>query len=165
MLSRCFSQDSYTNGKISQKAVRMVDEMDFDKGIAEKYLAEYGELVIKIGVNLQPDQLLVINSPVTCAALARAIGAAAYRAGAHDVTLLYSDELFSRARFRLGRPEIFSEFPNGDGSFSLLRQKAARLLFQFPPETRRYSKASTRSGCKCRTWPPPRLWKSTGKGS
>ncbi len=98
--------------------------MDFDKGIAEKYLAEYGELVIKIGVNLQPDQLLVISSPVTCAPLARAIGAAAYRAGAHDVTLLYSDELFSRARFRLGRPEIFSEFPQWRRELLLTQAKS-----------------------------------------
>ena len=50
--------------------------MSFDNEVSEKYLSEYGELVIKIGVNLQPDQLLVINSPITCAPLAREIAEA-----------------------------------------------------------------------------------------
>lgn len=98
--------------------------MDFNKETAEKYLAEYGELVVKIGVNLQPDQLLVINSPVTCGPLARAIAAAAYRAGAHDVTLLYSDELFSRVRFQLGRPDIFAEFPQWRRELLLTQAKS-----------------------------------------
>ena len=98
--------------------------MNNSKEIDEKYLAEYGELVIKIGVNLQPDQLLVINSPITCAPLARAIAEAAYRAGAHDVTMLYSDELFSRSRFLLGRPDIFSEFPQWRRELLLTQAKS-----------------------------------------
>ena len=98
--------------------------MNSNKEIDEKYLAEYGELVIKIGVNLQPDQLLVINSPITCAPLARAIAEAAYRAGAHDVTMLYSDELFSRSRFLLGRPDIFSEFPQWRRELLLTQAKS-----------------------------------------
>ncbi len=98
--------------------------MNRNNEIDEKYLAEYGELVIKIGVNLQPDQLLVINSPITCAPLARAIAEAAYRAGAHDVTMLYSDELFSRSRFLLGRLDIFSEFPEWRKDLLLTQAKS-----------------------------------------
>ena len=98
--------------------------MSFDNEVSEKYLSEYGELVIKIGVNLQPDQLLVINSPITCTPLARAIAEAGYRAGAHDVTMLYSDELFSRTRFMLGRPDIFSEFPQWRRELLLTQAKS-----------------------------------------
>ena len=37
----------------------------------DKLLNKYAELVVRTGVNLQPQQLLVINSPIECSDFAR----------------------------------------------------------------------------------------------
>ena len=50
-------------------------------------LKKYARLVVKVGVNLQKDQLLVINSPIECAEFARSIAEEAFAAGAHDVVV------------------------------------------------------------------------------
>ena len=74
-------------------------------------LKKYAELVVKVGVNLQPDQLLVINSPIECAGFARLIAKAAFEAGAHDVVVSWGDEELAHIRYAGGKKEIFTEFP------------------------------------------------------
>ena len=74
-------------------------------------LKKYAELVVKVGVNLQPDQLLVINSPIECAEFARLIAKAAFEAGAHDVVVSWGDEQLAHIRYAGGKKEIFTEFP------------------------------------------------------
>ena len=74
-------------------------------------LKKYAELVVKVGVNLQPDQLLVINSPIECAEFARLIAKAAFEAGAHDVVVSWGDEELAHIRYAGGKKEIFTEFP------------------------------------------------------
>ena len=44
-------------------------------------LKKYARLVVRTGVNLQPDQLLVISAPLECAEFARVLMAEAYEAG------------------------------------------------------------------------------------
>ena len=39
----------------------------------QELLVKYAQLVVKVGVNLQPDQILVINTPIACADFARAL--------------------------------------------------------------------------------------------
>ncbi len=71
----------------------------------------YARLVVRTGVNLQEEQILVINSPVACADFARQMAREAYAAGAHDVVISWSDEEFSRLRYDLAKKEVFTEFP------------------------------------------------------
>lgn len=75
------------------------------------FLTEYARLIVKFGVNLQEDQILVINTPIECAPFARMIEAAAFDAGAHDVVMSWNDELAVRIRYEKGKSEIFTEFP------------------------------------------------------
>ena len=77
----------------------------------KEILGKYARLVIHTGVNLQKKQLLVINSPIECAAFARKIAAAAYEAGARDVIVSWSDEKLAKIRFTMAPEEIFAEFP------------------------------------------------------
>lgn len=77
----------------------------------EKLLDEYARLVVRVGVNLQPQQLLVINAPVGCADFARRLAREAYRAGAHDVTISWHDEQFAHLRYELAEKKVFMEFP------------------------------------------------------
>ena len=77
----------------------------------QELLKKYARLVVRVGVNLQDDQILVINSPLECAEFARLIAAEAFEAGAHDVVVSWGDEELARIRYAGGRKEIFTEFP------------------------------------------------------
>ena len=74
-------------------------------------LQKYAELVVNVGVNIQKDQILVINSPIECADFARKISEAAFKAGAHDVVMSWGDELSAHIRYEHGKKELFTEFP------------------------------------------------------
>ena len=63
-----------------------------DEKSREELLEEYARLIVRMGVNLQEDQPLVINAPLACADFARRVAGAAYDAGAHDVTVAWNDE-------------------------------------------------------------------------
>lgn len=63
----------------------------------EQRLEAYARLAVRVGLNLQPGQTLGINALVEHAPLARAVTREAYRAGAHYVDVLYSDQHTRRA--------------------------------------------------------------------
>ena len=48
-------------------------------------LKKYAELIVKTGVNLEQNQILVINAPIECAEFTRLVATAAYQAGAREV--------------------------------------------------------------------------------
>lgn len=72
-------------------------------------LNSYAELIVRVGLNLRKDQRLLIWSSVEGAPLARAVAAAAYRAGAPLVETIYRDELLVRARFDFAPRDSFAE--------------------------------------------------------
>lgn len=64
-------------------------------------LAElYAEFAVRSGVNIQKDQTLFVHCPIECDWFGRLCAAAAYKAGARDVVMIYIDELFSRLRMQ-----------------------------------------------------------------
>jgi aminopeptidase len=80
-------------------------------------LQGYGELAVRVGLNLQPGQRLLIIGPLAnggvsleAAPLVRAIGAAAYRAGARLVETCWGDEELQLIRFTHAPRDSFSEF-------------------------------------------------------
>ena len=77
----------------------------------QRLLKQYARLVVSVGVNIQKDQILVINSPIECAEFAREISTAAFAAGAHDVVISWGDELSAHIRYEHGKKELFTEFP------------------------------------------------------
>ena len=77
----------------------------------KELLKRYAQLVVKVGVNLQRDQILVINAPIECADFARAMAEEAFAAGAHDVVVSWGDELLAHIRYAGGSRELFTEFP------------------------------------------------------
>ena len=69
-------------------------------------LRKYGDLTIRIGLNLQPGQRLAIIGPLAnggvsldAAPLVRCLTEAAYRAGASYVEAIWGDEALQLARF------------------------------------------------------------------
>jgi len=80
-------------------------------------LENYGELAVRVALNLQPGQRLLIVGPLMnggvsleAAPLVRQITASAYRAGAELVEALWGDETLQLARFRHGRRDTFGHF-------------------------------------------------------
>lgn len=95
----------------------------------KKLLQKYAELSIKIGVNLQRNQTLVINSPIECAEFVRIIAEEAYKSGAKDVHVEWGDEELSLIKFMNAPEEAFKEFPKwkADGYEELAKNGAAFL--------------------------------------
>jgi aminopeptidase len=64
---------------------------------ADERLASYARLAVRVGVNLQPGQVLGVNALVEHAPFVRAITREAYTVGASYVDVLYSDQHVRRA--------------------------------------------------------------------
>jgi aminopeptidase len=67
---------------------------------AEDRLARYARLIVRVGLNLQPGQLLAINAMVEHMPLVRAVASEAYEAGARFVDALYNDQHVRRAHIQ-----------------------------------------------------------------
>lgn len=70
-------------------------------------LEKLAEVAIKVGLQLQKGQDLVITAPVAALPLTRLLTKHAYLAGAGIVTTFYSDEESTLARYRHGSEESF----------------------------------------------------------
>jgi aminopeptidase len=84
---------------------------------SERLLRTYGELAVKVGLNLQPAQRLFIIGPLAngglsleAAPLVRHVAASAYRAGASYVEAIWGDEALQLARFMHAPRDSFSEY-------------------------------------------------------
>ncbi|MHB1841924.1 MAG: aminopeptidase [Sulfobacillus sp.] len=78
--------------------------------LSEQDFAAIAEVGVRIGVNLQPGQRLWVNASIAHAPVVRAIAAAAYRAGAKDVTADFHDELLGKIRLSQAPEEGLREF-------------------------------------------------------
>ncbi|OCA90141.1 aminopeptidase [Pradoshia sp. D12] len=77
----------------------------------EQKLNKYAELVVKVGVNIQEGQILVISSSIESASFTRQVVKKAYEAGAKHVYVDWADEEVSRIKYELAPDEAFNEFP------------------------------------------------------
>lgn len=89
---------------------RMTDTLD-------RLLTLYGDLAVRVALNLQPGQRLLIIGPLAnggasleAAPLVRHIAESAYKAGAPLVETLWGDEALQLARFRHASPDTFDQF-------------------------------------------------------
>jgi aminopeptidase len=71
----------------------------------------YAELVVRVGANVQPGQLVDVIARVEHAAVARAVARAAYRAGAAYVDVYYSDQHIRRALIEHAAEDLLSWTP------------------------------------------------------
>ncbi|MBM7558844.1 aminopeptidase [Marinitoga litoralis] len=77
----------------------------------EKNLMEkYAELVVKVGVNIQPGQRLFIRSAIDGAEFARIVAEKAYEAGAKEVYTVYSDDYMLYLKLKYSTNEALEEF-------------------------------------------------------
>ena len=77
----------------------------------EQMLQNYADLAVKVGVNLQPGQRLIVRGPIEAAPLVRLIVASAYQVGARLVDVIWSDDAVTLARFQYAPRDSFEEYP------------------------------------------------------
>src|SRR5512135_28915 len=76
------------------------------------HLEKYAELIVKIGLNLQAGQRLLIIAPVPAAPLVQQIARCAYQNGARLVDAFYIDEQLLLTRFQSApRDSLGDEIP------------------------------------------------------
>jgi len=74
-------------------------------------LNEYAKLCVKVGINIQSGQPLVINSPIEGAYFVRLVAKNAYELGASEVHVNWNDEVLTKLKFENAPMEVFENFP------------------------------------------------------
>ncbi|WP_334194729.1 aminopeptidase [Pararhodobacter sp.] len=92
-------------------------------------LDRLAQVAVKVGLNLQPGQDLVLTAPVSALPLVRRIAEHAYKAGAGLVTPILSDDGVTLARYHHARDEAFDAAAGWlyDGMAAAYDKGAARL--------------------------------------
>ena len=81
------------------------------KQTMDEKLREYARLLVRVGLNVQKGQTLVISSPVECAFFARLCAAEAYDAGCREVVMNWSDDALGRMKYLRAEDSVFDTVP------------------------------------------------------
>lgn len=100
----------------------------------ELMLNKYAELVVKVGVNIQPGQVLIVHAPIETAELTRLIVAKAYEAGAKYVMVEWDDEEVTRIRYEKAADDTFDYYPKweADSRVQFAEEGGAILHIKVP---------------------------------
>ncbi|WP_071458540.1 aminopeptidase [Bacillus massilinigeriensis] len=74
-------------------------------------LEKYADLAVKVGVNVQKGQTLVVNATLDAQKLVRLIVKKAYEIGAKNVIVNWNDDSVTRLKYELAPDEVFHEYP------------------------------------------------------
>ncbi|MFS0553991.1 aminopeptidase [Brevibacillus sp. 179-C9.3 HS] len=77
----------------------------------ETLFDRYADLAVKVGVNVQPMQTLVVSAPLSAAPFVRKVAKKAYEAGAKHVHIDWTDDELTRMKYDLAPDEAFGEYP------------------------------------------------------
>lgn len=95
----------------------------------EQKLKAYAELTVKVGVNIQPGQTLIVHAPVESKEFVRLIVKEAYDSGAALVKVQWNDEQITRMQYELAADEVFSKEPKWTaGEMTELVEQGAAVL-------------------------------------
>jgi aminopeptidase len=97
---------------------------DFDQK-----LNRYADIIVRVGLNLQPGQWLFVNAPLLAAPLVYQIAAIAYQIGCRYVDMLWRDEELDLVRFQHALRDSFTEYPvyRAEGIIQHLQEGGAYL--------------------------------------
>src|SRR4029079_2162436 len=92
------------------------------------------DLAVRVGANVQPDQIVSVAGEPGKEYLTRAVAEAAYRAGARFVDVQFFDPYVKRARIAHAREETLEYVPPwyGERMLALGEHHAARIAFSRP---------------------------------
>ena len=95
----------------------------------QKNMEKYAELALKTGVNLQPDQPLLVNAPIEGADFTRIVVRKAYELGARNVEVNWSDDALTLLKYENVPEEVLTDVPQWqvDKYLSFAKKGAAIL--------------------------------------
>jgi aminopeptidase len=101
----------------------------------EQNLDKYAEVIVRVGLNLQPGQRLNIRlAPLELAPLVRLIVAQAYKVGARLVDVMWIDDQLRLIRFQQAPRDSFEEFPEWRANAAFEAGKAGDAILFFRAE-------------------------------
>ena len=77
----------------------------------EKKIKTFAELILRLGVNVQKGQPVLINCPVEKAEIGRIFAEKAYEVGASYVKIKYGDEKLARINYLHAAEEVLCDVP------------------------------------------------------
>jgi aminopeptidase len=97
-------------------------------------IAKLADLAVRVGANVQPDQIVSVAGEPGKEYLTRAVAEAAYKAGARFVDVQFFDPYVKRARIAHAREETLEFVPPwyGERMLALGEHHAARIAFSGP---------------------------------
>ena len=110
----------------------------------EQNLQKYADLIVKVGLNLQPGQRLNVYTRLDTAPLVRCVAACAYQQGCRFVDAIYLDDALKPIRLQYAPRDSFEEYPTwiandlleyfqrGDASLQILASDPDLLRDQDP---------------------------------
>ena len=127
----------------------------------ENNLEKYAELAIKVGMNIQPGETLLVRSPIECADFTRKAVKHAYLCGAKHVYVEWNDDECTLNTYKLAPSDSFSEYPQWQadkytqiakegGSFLTVYAQDPDLLKGIDPQ--RIADAQKSSGAALKEW-------------
>ncbi|MCU9594523.1 aminopeptidase [Caldibacillus thermolactis] len=81
-------------------------------GEFQNNLEKYAELAVKVGVNIQKGQVLVVNGSIENAEFIRLIVKKAYEAGAKEVRVNWKDDIVTKLKYIYAADEVFDNYPH-----------------------------------------------------
>ncbi|EJF87444.1 hypothetical protein ME1_01046 [Bartonella vinsonii subsp. arupensis OK-94-513] len=102
---------------------------DIHETISPEMLNRLAEITVKVGLNLQEGQDLIVTAPVSALPFVRRIAYHAYKVGAGVITPLFSDDMLSLTRFENAHTASFDCAPSWlyEGMAKAFENGAARL--------------------------------------
>jgi aminopeptidase len=104
----------------------------------DNYLDKYADVIIRIGLNLQPGQRLLIGAPMLgnygtpleLAPLVRLVTEKAYQAGARLVDIMWADPQSQYIRYQHAPRDSFDQFPawRADAAYDMTKSGDAILV-------------------------------------
>lgn len=80
-------------------------------------LKKYAKLIVKVGINPNKGQKLIINCPVECAEFGRLCVEAGYNAGCGEVIMVWSDDTCTRLKYLHAEESVFESYPRWQKTF------------------------------------------------
>ena len=106
------------------------------KTFDEKIL-DYANLIVKVGLNLQPGQNLIINAPISTHDFVKNIAQKAYDNGVKEIYYRWNSEELDFLRYKNANEEVFNNYPQwlADGYTEIAKDNTAVLsIYASNPE-------------------------------
>lgn len=100
----------------------------------KKLLKDFAELAVKVGVNLQKGQVLVVDSAIECKEFARMVIEEGYKAGASRVIIRWSDAFANKCFYQYSSDEELQNIPDYvvAQAHYIVDNKAANVIISSP---------------------------------